>query len=150
MTAPLIRPVALHELDQLLALYQHLHPTDAPLPARDELDALWRRILADPQLHYLVAEVDGQLVASCTLAVIANLTRGARPYAVVENVVTHAAFRRRGVAKALLRDAIARAWQAGCYKVMLLSGTEREAAHTLYESIGFARGTKVAFVIKRD
>ena len=46
--------------------------------------------------------MDGGLVASCTLTLTPNLTRGCRPYGVIENVVTDVGFRKRGFAKAVL------------------------------------------------
>ena len=38
------------------------------------------------------------------------------------------------------------AWQEGCYKVMLLSGSVRTDAHRFYESIGFEGDSKKGFV----
>jgi GNAT superfamily N-acetyltransferase len=43
------------------------------------------------------------IIASCTLVVIPNLARGGQPYGLIENVVTHAAYRGRGFGKRLLR-----------------------------------------------
>lgn len=71
-----IRPVERHELSALLDLYRHLHAADAALPDEPDLRRLWDAIMDDPHWHYIVAAADGLLVASCTLAVIPNLTRG--------------------------------------------------------------------------
>lgn len=65
--------------------------------------------------------MDGGLVASCTLTLTPNLTRGCRPYGVIENVVTDVGFRKRGFAKAVLEKALAFCWSSNCYKVMLMA-----------------------------
>ena len=52
--------------------------------------------LCPPGLTHYGGFVDGQLVASCNLAVIPNLTRGGRAYGVIENVITDAAHRGQG------------------------------------------------------
>ena len=78
---------------------------------------------------------------------IPNLTRGARPYAVIENVVTDAAYRRRGIGAAVLRTLMDRCWSRCCYKVMLMSGMRRLEIHGFYESLGFDKNSKQAFVI---
>jgi GNAT superfamily N-acetyltransferase len=89
--------------------------------------------------------VDGRLVASCILVVVPNLTRGGRPFGVIENVVTHREYRRRGIGSELLHHALDLAWEAGCYKVMLLSGMHRVESHAFYESVGFQKGAKIGF-----
>ncbi|MEP6668172.1 MAG: GNAT family N-acetyltransferase [Chthoniobacter sp.] len=146
LPSSLIRAIRADELPGLLELYRHLHPADPALPVNPDLTGLWQRICADPQLHYLAADVGGALVATCTLAIIPNLTRAARPYGLVENVVTHPGFRRRGIATALLRHALQLAWTQGCYKVMLLTGRKDEATLRFYEKAGFQAGVKMGFI----
>lgn len=143
-----IRRAAVEDLDRLLSLYAYLHDQDDPPPPHPELERVWQEMLARPGLHCLIGECAGQLAASCVLVIIPNLTRGTRPYALIENVVTHPDFRRRGFARAILEHALHIAWEAGCYKVMLLSSADRAGAHGLYEQVGFERGVKVGFIAK--
>lgn len=143
-----IRPVARSELAQLLALYAHLHADDEPPPDGDALAMIWDELQDSQRYLYLGAYVGGQLVSSCTITVIPNLTRGGRPYGLVENVVTHADHRGHGYAKAVLHDALSFAWAQGCYKVMLMTGRKDEATLRFYESAGFDRQGKQAFIAR--
>ncbi|XAH23508.1 GNAT family N-acetyltransferase [Xylophilus sp. GW821-FHT01B05] len=143
-----IRPITPPELAELLALYHHLHAADDPLPAPEVVQAAWAELMAGPRHTCLGGYIDEVLMCACTLTIIPNLTRGCRPYALIENVVTHAKHRGRGHGKALLHAALARAWEAGCYKVMLLTGRKDEATLGFYEAAGFDRHGKQAFVAK--
>jgi GNAT superfamily N-acetyltransferase len=145
-----VREAAESDLDGILDLYAHLHAHDAAPPPRARLAEIWAGIMADPSLRYFVVACEGRVVSSCNLALVPNLTRGARPFGVIENVVTHPDFRRRGFAEAVLERALDVAWQSGCYKVMLLSSVHRDAAHTLYEKVGFKANVKTGFVAKPD
>ncbi len=146
----LIRVIKPHELPALLDLYRHLRDADAPLPAEDVLWRVWDDILQDPRMQVLVADLDDSLVASCTLAIIPNLTRGARPYGLIENVVTHRAHRRKGVGTRLLRRALQIAWERNCYKVMLLTGSKSDGTLRFYERAGFRKGVKTGFIAMSD
>jgi len=143
-----IRNAHPNELEPLLDLYHHLHATDAPLPEGSTLRQVWSEILRDPKIHCLVANMDAEIVASCVLVVIPNLTRGARPYGLIENVVTHADHRRKGIATQLLRHALQMAWSQNCYKVILLTGSQHEGIHHCYEQAGFVKGDKTGFVAR--
>ena len=140
-----IRKARRGDLDALLALYEHLNPDDLPLPSREQVEAIWQRMLDSDMTHCFGVEADGRLVATCVLTIIPNLTRGARPYGLVENVVTHAQHRRRGHGKALLEHVLTFAWQEGCYKVMLLSNKDRTQAHGFYQAVGFDKDHKLGF-----
>src|SRR5579883_3596009 len=139
------RKVRPDELPALLSLYRHLHPND-PEIAPDEVSSLWDRIQSDSGLFYFGGDVGGKLVSTCTLAVIPNLTRNARPYGLIENVVTHPDYRRQGLATRLLQHALQVAWDEGCYKVMLMTGSKEEATLRFYEGAGFLKGLKTGFI----
>lgn len=62
----------------------------------------WDSIVNDTNHHLIVCEVDGKIVASCVCVIIPNLTRNVRPYAFVENVVTHREYRKKGYPTACL------------------------------------------------
>jgi GNAT superfamily N-acetyltransferase len=146
-----IRHVEKEELPALLDLYEHLHEEgDAPLPPHRQLEALWDEIVGNPMLHSFVGELAGKLVSCCTLAVIPILTRGARPYGLIENVVTHRDYRKRGFGTRVLQHALQIAWDHDCYKVMLLTSRKDEATLKFYERAGFERGVKTGFVAYRD
>jgi len=140
------RLISRSELPALLELYRHLHAVDAPLPGDDQLWQVGNDMLDDPKLYCLVGEWEGQLIASCILTIIPNLTRGARPYGLIENVVTHAEYRHRGIGTKLLRYALQLAWEKNCYKVMLLTGSKREETLRFYEQAGFRKGIKTGFI----
>ncbi|MGI5215479.1 N-acetyltransferase family protein [Plantactinospora sp. CA-290183] len=131
-----VRPASRADVPTLLDLYAELHPGDRP-PSAETARDVWRAIAAQAGRTVLVAESAGTVVGTVDCAVLPNLTRGARPFMLVENVVVTAGHRRSGVGSALLAATVSLARQTGCYKVQLLSRAERHAAHAFYESHGF-------------
>ena len=97
-------------------------------------------------MDIIVVEIDGNLVSSCTCVIIPNLTRGQRPYAFVENVVTHEDYRKLGFASACLARAKEITTVEGCYKMMLLTGAKIDSTLRFYENAGYNRNDKTAFI----
>ncbi|WP_139862663.1 GNAT family N-acetyltransferase [Bradyrhizobium ivorense] len=148
MTEAIVRTAAQHDLPEVLNLYQHLHPHDPELDTATA-ERVWSTLLASDFMTVIVAQAADLLVSSCTLAIVPNLSRGGRSYAVIENVVTHADYRRLGLGRRVLAHAIDLAWQADCYKVLLATGSKRESTLRFYEQAGFVRGGKTYFEIRR-
>ncbi len=140
-----IRDAQQEDLAQLLELYAQLHGNAMPL-FDDALERVWSGILGDANHHILVGVVEERLVSSCVLAIIPNLTRNQRPYALVENVITHESHRNRGYATQLLHFAKELAARRGCYKIMLMTGSKQEATLRFYENAGYNRTDKTAFI----
>ena len=76
-------------------------------------------------------------MASACLIIVQNLTYRGRPYALVENIIVDANARAHGHGQRLLREMMARAQRAGCYKLSLTSSKKRGDAHRFYEGLGF-------------
>lgn len=142
-----VRTARSDDLEGVLRLYRELRPHDPSLEpnrARDVLAGLIR----DDRIDLIVCESEGVLTATCMLAIVQSLASGARPFGVVEHVVTLSEFRRCGYARRALEHALSLAWSKSCYKVVLLSGAQRKEAHKLYESVGFVGGIEEGFVAR--
>jgi GNAT superfamily N-acetyltransferase len=66
----------------------------------------------------------------------------------IENVVTHTAYKGRGFGKQLLRVAVEAAWQADCYKVMLMTGSKKPSTLAFYAEACFEQ-SKTGFQVRR-
>lgn len=139
------REIQQNELNQLLQLYTHLHETTVPEES-EHLKQTWQTIMQDSNHHIIVKIVDGQIVSSCVCVIIPNLTRSIRPYAFIENVVTHRDYRGKGYAKECLNFAKEIAKQMNCYKMMLLTGSKEDATLNFYKSAGYNSADKTAFI----
>lgn len=104
-------------------------------------------LLAHPGTIVCGKTVAGRIVAMATLHVLPNMTYGGRPYGLVENVVTAAAHRGCGHGRAVLTHLTATAREAGCYKLMLLTGTGRNV-RGFYEAAGFSADEKWGMMIR--
>lgn len=141
----MLREAAFDDLNALLELYLHLHE-DAVPAIDDHLKSTWDQIIGDPNHHIIVNEIDGKIVSSCVCVIIPNLTRGIRPYAFVENVVTSADYRCHGYARECLDYAKSIAVKENCYKMMLLTGSKNPATLRFYENAGYNSSDKTAFI----
>lgn len=119
-----IRSANSNDLPALIELYQHLAEVDEK-PETSVAAEIFERFAAYPGSEIIVAENDDSLVATCALIVVPNLTRGGKSFAIIENVVTHCDFRNLGLGKQVLAYAVDAARTAGCYKVMLLTGSQK-------------------------
>lgn len=141
----MVREIQENELNELLTLYLDLHEREVP-EMTETLKNTWDNIIHDENHHIIVNESDGRIVSSCVCVIIPNLTRGIRPYAFVENVVTNKDYRGRGYATECLAYAKEIAKESNCYKMMLLTGSKREATLKFYENAGYNSSDKTAFV----
>ncbi len=141
----MIREISEKDFDGLLRLYMQLH--DNPLPEKDDrVLGVWKDILNDKNHHIIVAEENDVIVSSCVCVIIPNLTRGQRPYAFIENVITDMEYRKKGFATACLNYARQIAVNENCYKMMLLTGSKERSTLDFYERAGYNQNDKTAFI----
>ena len=98
-----IRKAIPTDAEALKVLYFE-HLTKYP-PTEEQDMSLWKKMLdkfeKDENMYLLVLEEDNQVVSSVQMAIIESLTHNVRPFAVIENVVTHADYRNKGYASRL-------------------------------------------------
>ena len=134
-----IRKATATDAEHLKTLYfEHL----THYPPKEEQDMKkWQALLSkfeqDENMQLLVLEIDGKVVSTVQMAIVENLTHNIRPFAVIENVVTHAEHRGKGYASALLQKATEIAKERGCYKLFLETGSNKESTLNFYKNNGF-------------
>ena len=143
----MIREAVKEDLKELLELYLYLHEDSIPEDS-EHLRNTWNQIINDPNHHIILNVIDGKIISSCVCVIIPNLTRNVRPYAFVDNVVTHEAYRGKGYAGECLDYAKRIALDNNCYKMMLLTGSKKPETWHFYEKAGYNRNDKTAFYQK--
>jgi ribosomal protein S18 acetylase RimI-like enzyme len=139
MPSVTVRRASASDLDALLSLYRELAGRKlTAVPADHPTGRLvLEQILAEQTRELAVAVLEGRLVGTADMVIVANLTHRGEPWAVIENVIVTQTDQRRGIGRALLEHLITVAKAASCHKVSLLSGKHRPEAHEFYRSMGF-------------
>ena len=122
--------------EELVAALARLLPqlsAEARPPALAEL----MEIVATPGTSLLLARDDGGRIAGTLTLVVYRHPAGVD--ARIEDVVVDESARGQGAGEALTREAIRLAQLAGAQRLNLTSRPHREAAHRLYERLGFFR-----------
>ena len=120
---------------ELLAATNHLIPQLSSSFAGLTMEQL-EAVLAHESVTFFVARADTAIVGLLTLAMF-PLATGLRAW--IEDVVVDTSARGQGAGDALVNAALATARDAGARTVDLTSRSDREAAHRLYERMGFVR-----------
>ena len=132
----IIRIATEQDLPRILELYEELTGEQHHL-SQEDTQPVFAEIISMPVYELLVAEDDSLVVGTMVLLIVPNLSHGALPWAIVENMVVDGTHRRRGIGRLLMEYGIDHARQSGCYKVQLLSNIKRHEAHQFYEALGF-------------
>ena len=84
----------------------------------------------------ILAEIDGQVAGFAALRVVPCVFYAA-PHAELTELYVEPAYRKRGVARALVAYAEKLALEAGADALMLLTGHDNHAAQRLYRTLGY-------------
>ena len=149
----IVRVAKEEDITSILELYSQLAITTSEVelhqsPSLDDCRRVFAEVCALPGHELLVVEERGEVVGTMVLLIVPNLSHGALPWALVENIIVDARYRRRGLGRLLMDYAIARARGAGCHRIGLSSDKRRQAAHRFYRSLGFqssAHGFRLYF-----
>ena len=134
------------EITSVLDLIDEASRVPQPRPSVAQLQAVYEALQSTGGVC-LGAVAENNLVGTCTVAICPNFSWSARPYAVIENVVVTQRWRQQGVGTQLLRAAVEWGKSAGCYKVVVMTGSTKPSTLRFYESAGF-EGSKTGFQVR--
>lgn len=144
----LCRKLRVADYEEARALYMAL-TKGRDMPDHDLGRAAYERLLAHPDTAIFAALDKTVPCAMATLHILPNVTNDARPYGLVENVVTLPSHEGRGFGRAVMQAVARAAWVAGAYKIMLLTGRANDAKG-FYEAVGFRADEKHGMILRRS
>lgn len=100
---------------------------------------IYKRMHQYPNYRVYVAAIDDKIVGTFELLIMDNLGHMGSPSGIIEDVVLNEEFQGKGIGKQMMKFAIDKCREAGCYKVTLSSNLKRVKAHAFYESLDFKR-----------
>lgn len=125
MSGPVIRKMTLDDIPIIAQIERESFTMPwSPGAFRDELTQ-------NPFAHYIVLELDGQVVGYAGMWVLLDEAH-------VTNIAVREAFRGRGLGERLLREMMAVARQQGAKRMTLEVRVSNERAQRLYRKLGFA------------
>ena len=130
-------------LREILELYKQLKTDEEPINI-DDANKIWEKI-KQSNIKYFIAKENDRIIASCYICIIPNLTKKGKFIGFIENVITDNKYRRKGIGRTIMENAIGFAKENNCYKVLLQSGNQRMEAHEFYEALGFIKVSKSSF-----
>ena len=129
-----VRRCRIEDFADVLALLHQLWPGESL--DEDALSVVYRRGLASDAQVYLCATEGERVIGFGSLSLKSSLwQRGYLGH--VDELVVDGGHRGRGLGTRLLNELVALARQRGCRRLELDSALHREAAHRLYERLGF-------------
>lgn len=132
-----IRPAQIGDASDVAVLLEEL---GYPCTREDAVERI-SRVLHDPRLCLVVAEVDGVTCGLMSLTLHYSVARGA-DLARITALVVSANCSRRGIGRQLLREAEAIARLAQVARIEVTSNQRRETAHAFYLGCGYSEGSR--------
>lgn len=127
------------DLPQILNLYAQTDMDNGEELPPDSARKLFNKLKKYPEYTIFVATCKGETVGTFSLLIMDNLVHGGAPSGIVEAVAVVPKYHGIGIGKKMMRFAMDRCREFGCYKLVLSTNLTRDKAHRFYESLGFER-----------
>lgn len=143
-----INKVGISNISEVLSLIDEYDRPVSEWPNRKEIERIYASIIESGGC-VIGAFINGSIIGTCTVNICPNLSWSGRPYAIIENVIVSKDYRNKGVGKSILQRAKEHAFDQGCYKVSLMTGSKKPETLKFYESAGFM-GNKIGYQIRQN
>ena len=100
----------------------------------------------DPKCHCVVAEFDGHIAGFGSL--IRHIVPSKGEVGRIEDMIVDEKYRGKGIGRAIMKELIAIANEENVAQLNLTSSPLRVAAQSLYESLGFTKGSTDVFYLR--
>lgn len=135
----IIRKADQKDLPEILGLYAQPQMDGERTLSIEAAERIFEKIRQYPAYDVFVAETEEGVVGTFALLIMDNLAHMGAPSAVIEDVNVAPSCQGLGIGTRIMEFAMARAREAGCYKLVLSSARDRIDPHRFYRKLGFSQ-----------
>lgn len=125
------------DLPSVLLLYSHLGMDDGNVLALKDAKKIFNKIKKYPNYKIFTGKMNKEIIGTFALLIIDNIGHMGAPSGLIEDLVVHPEYKRKGIGKLMVNFALDYCRNMGCYKAALSSNINREDAHAFYKALGF-------------
>ena len=124
------------------SLYRELNTLSEPLVVPERIAEL-----AESESTYLLVCDDGEdVLATALVCLCQDVMFDTQPFAIVENFVVSADYKREGIGKSMMDYIEAFCLEELCSKIILQTSSENRDARDFYTAMGYDPDAKIGFV----
>jgi N-acetylglutamate synthase-like GNAT family acetyltransferase len=137
-----IRRAQAADAEAIASLYRELNTLSTPIVLPERIAA----IANSEHTHLLVCEDSGEIIATALVCLCQDVMFDSQPFALVENVVVSADYKREGIGKSMMDYIEAFCLEQDCSKIMLQTSSENRDARDFYTAMGYDPNAKIGFI----
>ena len=123
-------------------LYRELNTLSEPVVVPERIAAL----AASEHAYLLVCDDEEDILATALVCLCQDAMFGAQPFAVVENFVVSADYKREGIGKSMMDYIETFCLEQLCSKIVLQTSSENHDARDFYTAMGYDPDVKIGLV----
>ncbi len=137
-----IRRATKDDAEAITTLYRELNTLSLVSVLPERIDA----VANSNNTYLLVCDDSGGVIATALVCLCQDVMFDNQPFALVENVVVSADYKREGIGKSMMDYIEVFCLEQDCSKIMLQTSSENCDARDFYTAKGYDSHAKVAFV----
>lgn len=134
----IIKVASIDDVSSILNLYSAVLDNGNVISIT-QAELLFQKMQSYPNYKIYVAEKEGEIIGTFALLIMDNLAHQGTPSGIVEDVAVLNDLQGKGIGKLMMKFAMEKCKEAGCYKLVLSSNVKRIEAHAFYESLDFEK-----------
>jgi len=137
-----IRRAQAADAEAIASLYRELNTLSTPIVLPERIAV----IANSEHSHLLVCEDSGEIIATALVCLCQDVMFDSQPFALVENVVVSADYKREGIGKSMMDYIEAFCLEQDCSKIMLQTSSGNRNARDFYTAMGYDPDAKIGFI----
>lgn len=137
-----IRRATKDDTEAIANLYRELNTLSPVSVLPERIEA----VANSDNTHLLVCDDGDDIIATALVCLCQDVMFDNQPFALVENVVVSADYKREGIGKSMMEHIEAFCVEQDCSKIMLQTSSKNRAARDFYTAMGYDPDAKIGFI----